>query len=195
MSNIDKLREEFTKFYSEHWLLNDKAHRAEHFEEVYLTGCEINLRLGLGFKEENIFRAAYLHDLFAWSRVNHHLLSHEYTLSTDHPCMEGVSADDRWLIAQGCLQHRASFEGEFSCSFAELINSADRGRPGQLDDMFDRAIMYRQKHFPTMSPEEMEIDAIKHLKEKWGTGGYARFAGMYLAAFGADLEAQRRTID
>lgn len=194
--DIDTLRQAIVDAFGEAWSLNDEAHRQTHFEEVFQTGLLINERLALNFDPKLILFAAYFHDMFAWSRVNHHELSHTWMLTTDHPLIaENLEPHERRKVAVACLQHRASFKKEFSSPFAQLINSADRELPGDVESMLQRAIQFRQKNNPGESSEEMHIASITHLKEKFGHGGYARYPQMYLDCFAEELEFQRDQID
>lgn len=193
---IGELRKQIIESFSELWELNDKAHRKEHFEEVFQTAMVIDQRLGLGYDPKWMLFAAYFHDMFAWSRNNHHTLSYEWLVTTDHPLIvNNLQGEELRNVYLGCQQHRASFKGEFSNRFAELINSADRGLPGRVTQMRYRAVMYREKHNPEMTLAERRESALKHLKEKFGTGGYARYPDLYIKAFGAELEEQRKEID
>jgi hypothetical protein len=39
------------------------------------------------------------------------------------------------------------------------------------------------------------MPSIQHIKEKFGTGGYARYPKLYLDAFNDELAEQRKEID
>lgn len=193
--NIDQLRNQITQEFSALWELNDKAHRAKHFEDVYQCGFFINAKLKLGYDPKLILFAAYFHDMFAWSRVNHHELAFHWMMSTDNKLItENLTIREMTLVAWACNQHRASFKGNFKGMFSELINSADRGFPGDVPAMLDRAIKFREKHHPDMSEDERMAGAIAHLKEKYGNGGYGRYPSIYLNVFGDELEQQRIAI-
>lgn len=194
--NTDTLRQEIIKAFESHWELNDRAHRLEHFEEVFQTGMSINQRLDLDYDPKLILFASYFHDLFAWSRENHHTLSHVFINGTDHPVIvDNLSSHERYYVGLGCREHRASFEGQFTNEFSELINSADRGLPGDVHAMLGRALAYRSHRYPEESVEACKAVSLKHLKEKFGTGGYARYPDLYVKAFGSELQAQREVID
>lgn len=192
---IDQLRAQIIEEFTPHWELNDLAHREKHFEAVFQTGMTINERLNMGYDPKHILFAAYFHDLFAWSRVNHHELSFHWMLGTDKKIIvDNLDPSETNLVAWACHQHRASFHGEFKFGFSELINSADREMPGDVAQMLERAILYRQKNFPKMGVEEAFEESIKHLKDKFGHGGYARYPQMYLQCFAEELEIQRDAI-
>lgn len=193
--NIETLRAELIVAFKPHYLLNDLAHQEDHFEEVFITGVEINNRLELGYPEHLIMYAAYLHDLFAWSRDNHHELSYTFVKGTCHPMVKRLSDQERELVADACLCHRASYKGEFYNAFSKLINSADRGRPTTMTSILDRAINYRISKNKGESRSEMVLDAIKHVKEKFGSKGYARYPSFYMACYKKELAELQQTID
>lgn len=177
------------------WGLNDFAHREEHFIAVEATAHMIAEKNGLDADPTLIFLAAYFHDLFAWSRFNHHKLSSVYVRTTDHRIFQDLPGNDRELVADACLYHRASGSKEFPHAFAELICSADRGIPGQPWDMVKRAMQTRFFKDPYVSVENAASIAAEHMKEKYGNGGYARLPDMYMKTFGEEVEQQRRFFD
>lgn len=192
---IELLKTQIIQAFGDKWELNDMAHRETHFENVFKTGMLINERLKLWYLPKQILFAAYFHDLFAWSRINHHELSYKWMMTTDHPLiLSNLEAEEVELVAKACLQHRASFKGEFFGKFCELINSADREMPGDVSKMLERAIQFREKNFPKMSEDQRYEDAVLHLKDKFGVGGYARYPKMYTDCFGEELELQRQRV-
>jgi hypothetical protein len=174
---------------------NDGAHQIKHFNAVEVCGNEINNRLKLGFDPKLIMLVAYLHDMFAWSRVNHHLLSGEFVRSTNFELLADLTDEQRAMVVAGCEEHRASFTGVFTCAFSELMNAADRELPGDVSNMLDRAIKYRIDNLGWTDNEPSRLavrdDAVAHIKEKFGDGGYARYPKMYLDCFAPELEQQR----
>lgn len=193
-----ELREELIKEFSEAWELNDKAHRVNHFDKVAEAAIIINERLDLGFQTRLIMIVSYLHDLFAWDREVHHQRSHDWMLT------EGKSNDliNRYvypfeldMVAKACLEHRASFKGEFSNLFSDLMNSADRQVPTKVEDLLSRARDFYKDRNPGASEREVNEAANFHIKEKYGREGYARYPDMYLEVFGEELEGIYKEID
>lgn len=193
--STDELRVKLINAFGSAYQLNDAAHREDHFEEVFETGIDINKRLNLGFSKNLIMMAAYLHDLFAWSRENHHVLSAEFVDGTCHPMITVLTKEDRKLLSTACFCHRASYKGEFPNSFAELINAADRGAPSSVEAMLERAMLYRISRNYLGSNDDLKKDSVTHLKEKYGTKGYARYSPMYLKCYGSELRALQKEID
>lgn len=176
-------------YYSRHWNLNDAGHREFHFRDVYATALEILERIGMEemYDRRAILFAAYFHDLFAWSRHNHHTLAREYFLTTNCNIIKTYCPEHRRpVIAAACEEHRASFPGPYSTKLSELIASADRGRPLDLGTLYERAIAYGESM--GHHGEENHERSIKHLKEKFGAKGYCLYPHMYREAYQDQLE-------
>lgn len=195
MSSIETIRSEIVDCFSQAWELNDLAHRQDHFEEVFKTGIHLNEDQHYYFDPVHILFAAYFHDMFAWSRVNHHELSFLWMRTTDHPVTRHLTASAIKMVAHACLEHRASFKGTFTSEFAELINSADRGFPDDVPAMVERSRKYWLTHNPLMSDDERMAGVIAHIKEKFGHNGYARYPDIYLKTFGDRLDAMRDEVE
>lgn len=184
----DKLLGQIGQAYS----LNDPAHQVKHFDAVEKCGIIINERLGLGFDHKLIMMVAYIHDMFAWSRHNHHELSSLWVHTTDCEIITELSSSERHMVAAGCREHRASRKEDFSSVFAELMNAADREIPGDVTNMVDRAIAFRIARGFTY--KDAVLPAIAHIKDKFGPGGYARYPDLYVRCFAEELDKQRQEI-
>lgn len=190
-----RLHEAIVKDFSRHWELNDEAHREPHFQEVFLTAREINDTLQLGIPEYQMLLVAYFHDLFAWSRFNHHILSHAFVDTGDWWKFHFLNPVERGEVAEACFQHRASYKGVFTCRLSELMNSADRERPSNVETMLKRAIQYRLGKNPDATVDSVYSESLKHLWEKFGPNGYARYPEMYLKVYGEKVSQIRKAID
>jgi hypothetical protein len=191
--DVNQLRQTIIEQFSPRWELNDRGHRIEHFDAVEKCGLYINEQSGLGFDPKLILMFAYFHDLFTWDRGKHHLLSGFWIETSDHPILDCLDDLERKWVADACREHRASYKGEYSREFSELAASADRGFPGKVDGMLQRAILYRVDR--GFSEEDARVGAIEHLKEKFGSTGYAKYPGLYEKVFGDVLEKQRKEVD
>jgi len=191
---VDALREQIIGDFSHAWELNDGAHRVSHFNDVESCGNYINETLRLGFDPKLIMLVAYFHDMFSWSRDNHHWMSGEWVATTNYPIIQALTPEERALVVSGCREHRASNKQPFTNAFAQLMSSADRGFPNpSLKHMIQRAIEYRLHK--GIDPSEARKGAITHIKEKFGSNGYAVYPSFYEAVFKAELKQQRDLVD
>lgn len=195
---VSELRDRLIGKLSHAYKVNDRAHQIGHFNAVDVCGNEINNRLQLGYDPKLIMLVAYTHDLFAWSRVNHHILSYQFVLTSDISHYTELDSKDRLLVAAGCMEHRASRKEGFTSEFAKLMNCADRELPGDVHAMLERAIQYR---LDDICAEDTEVyraqvmpDAVAHIKEKFGAGGYASYPDLYIQCFERELAQQREDI-
>lgn len=192
--DLNELRESIVTEFTPHWALNDRAHRIEHFLAVERAGNLINDKLRLDHDPKLIMLVAFFHDLFAWTRFNHELLSYEYVSTTNHPIFMALDIPERQLVAEACREHRASYKGDYSHQFSLMMSSADRGEPGDIDGILQRSYHYHLDNLK-LGVEEARKGCIAHMKHKSGTGGYAAYPHLYEQAFGDRLDKQRKAID
>lgn len=190
---LNDLRDDVIKRYYGHYMLNDAAHRVTHFSEVEQTALHIKDKLGLDVPNLSIMLVAYFHDLFAWSRVNHHELSGTWVASTDDPIVSSLDPEERHRISRACFEHRSTYKDEYHSTLSELMACADRGTPRSAQCYFDRSYSYHRSR--GNSHQASIKNAKEHLKEKFGTGGYARYPKMYLQVFGDLLANMQQEID
>lgn len=197
MFSITDIKDELRLAYASQWAKNDPAHREEHFAKVFSAAVEIDSNLNLGHDPINMLFAAYMHDLFAHDREIHHVRSHDYVMRAKDPLLKKYlsSGSDRLAVANACLQHRASFTGEFVSEFAELINAADYMRPEGLVSLMDRARQYTMHQDPTLSADEVEANVIYHMREKFSRFGYAKYPTLYLKVYGEEVQSIYDEID
>lgn len=173
---------------------NDEGHQADHFSAVESLGLEMNRVLGLGWDDDLITAVAWLHDMFAWSRHNHHELARVWVLTTNHPLMKRFTDQERLLIADACASHRASFKGEFPTTLSELMSAADRGHPGNLRQELVRGCTYSVAYLD-MDAKDGMMRSVSHQQEKYGRDGYARYPQLYLDYFKDVMDARWEDID
>ena len=192
---VVKLEEKIIDVFTKAWELNDAGHRVEHFSEVYKTGIAINQTLKLKQDRKLLLFASYFHDLFAWSRSNHHKLSEEFILGTGHELIsDNLTQEERILVAGACRKHRASNREPFSNFFEEFFNASDRERPKSVESMLERSMRYTRVVSPALSEPEVREVSVAHLKDKFGHNGYAHYPKVYLAVYEGSLKALRDEI-
>lgn len=172
--------------YSPHWELLDPAHRIEHFDSVFNTALLIMQRSPLlDVNPAEVFLVAYYHDLFTWSRNNHHRMAETFIRTTScqivHEMAPTPEARDR--VALACLEHRASWPGNFSGDLSRLMSAADRGVPSTAQRLLTRALSYATNHNPEKSQAEVMELSVAHIKEKYGRNGYAKIPPEHLEMF------------
>jgi hypothetical protein len=192
-TKITAARDRIAKDFHQHYALADKGHREDHFRAVEDCANCINEKLELELNPYLLMLGAWFHDLFAWSRKNHHELIHEWINTTDYPIVVALPITDKIRLATACLEHRASWKHTHSNLLSEVLSAADRGYPTtDMEEKLQRPIEYRLKQGATL--EEAREGAILHLKEKYGKGGYARYNRVWMECFGDELAAMHDAI-
>lgn len=189
--------------YGSHWELTDPAHRQDHFDDVYEQGLLINDKLNLGYDTKLIFVAAYFHDLFAAFREVHHTLSYEFIKETDceiiTELLGEVGSSNRVMVSDACHEHRASFKGEYTCMFSDLIASADRGGiPNvvlRITEIVKRAYLYTKDKNPNTGLEVVCVNVLTHLKDKYSSHGYSKLPLCYEVYYKDKIDLVKRMID
>jgi len=195
---FEKQRQAVIDKYSAYWELLDPAHRIGHFDSVFNTALLIIERSPLlDVNPEEMFLVAYYHDLFTWSRNNHHLLAETFIRTTSCQIVREFApipeAIDR--VALACREHRASWTGEFSGDLSRLMSAADRGVPSTAQSLLTRALFYAAAHNPDKSDAEIMDLSVAHIKEKYGRTGYAKIPLDHLQMFREEYEILYTEID
>jgi hypothetical protein len=115
----------------------------------------------------------------------HDKLAYEYVLKADDKFLSKLSKEEICMVAHAVLEHRGSFNGEFYSPLSEIISSADRGLP-DLDFIVIRSMKFNNKNAK---------DVYDHIKDKYGTKGYAKYPNVYQKIFGDELKSFKKLAD
>jgi len=176
---IDGLIEIISPFY----LKTDKAHGLDHVLDVTITMIKMKIKLFIKDEsciDENILVAGLCHDMFSTleDRKIHNEKGAIWISKNSDKLQNLFQIDNTRAIELAILEHRSSWKQEFSSTLSELISSADRGYLN-LDDMIERSLKYHNGN--------ME-EVIKHMREKFGRTGYAKYPQIFLDFHDDDLE-------
>jgi HD superfamily phosphodiesterase len=194
MENIIAKLEEITRIYYEG---NDDAHGFVHIREVaqnVLDICE-NRKESL----ETIklcLMAAYIHDIFTNVRDTHHQASANWVLENSDRLRRTFEIDQDGIqkVSDACLQHRASYKGNYSSLVSEIVSAADRGSPSSLKKLLERSKIFGLSHLK-LDEESAKAHACAHMPEKYGRHGYAAYNDVYKEYYGSELETLWTKID
>jgi len=174
-------------------MVNDPAHQWPHIVAVGEMGVKIADHLKVDRKP--FLLAALCHDIFSTlHRENHHAVAgnwvREHLGTFEDKCLVEV-------VARMCEQHRASYKGEYTGLLEEAFASADRGPIGFEHDaaMYWRSFKYTDAKNPGRAIVRTCADVAKHMIEKFGTNGYAKWPDLYCKLFGDELEAMHKRFD
>lgn len=179
------------RFFKPYYDKNDAGHKIDHPLDVFMTAIDIDMTIKLRISSDEILAASFIHDMFVHlGRKDHHELAYAFAKSEDYPGKLELSPEAQIRVARAVLEHRASYTGDFYSPLSELISSADRGKPD-----FSKHIERALKNRSDRGEADPLAGAIAHIKEKYGTGGYARYPEMYLKVYGELLDQQRSMLD
>lgn len=187
---VNKVRKAVAPYYA----TNDTAHQLDHADHVYEVACEIAKAQHLAIPHHLIVLACYMHDIHADQREDHHEAAHDHVLATENALFTSLSSWERNIVAMACLEHRASWNGEYTSGLSELVSAADRGRPGELDAYIERSFKYAKDKLGA-TEAEARVHSRVHVKEKYGRDGYAAFSPLYRRHYGKKLEELHSAID
>lgn len=186
---LEQLCQDFAAEYS----INDMAHQLDHVRKVAVHAIHINETLKLGLDRRMLVIPAILHDMYTRQRDIHHLLARLFILTSKYPHLRPFSEGERLLMADAAAEHRASYTGEYSSMYSQVIAAADRGVPADLKEMVDRSWNYAVSRLGCDETKAAE-HVLQHLKEKYATTGYARYPDLYLRMYGIQLAEMRREV-
>lgn len=153
----------------------DSAHREEHALTVMEQALKLLSDMPEGYacvREDILLTAAACHDLgLQYGRQRHHLDS-GVIIRSDEILQAYFSAEEIELIAQAAEDHRASGKSAPRSIYGMLVAEADRIIDAET--IIRRTVQFGLNNYPEL-PREAQIErAIKHLREKYGRGGYLK---------------------
>lgn len=195
---------------------NDSAHNVEHLEDVLSTAATIIERVGyesIPAKDRaSAFVAILFHDITATTDRDNHQNSGAESFDRmmnivvrqiRSRLLRNIVIDGRYGVdvdkAKAAIrEHRASYKGDFSTIVSEIVSGADRGIPQPTEENVKHKIAKSYKyHIEKLheTEDEARINSLEHIKEKYGTKGYAKYPDIYEKAFKDELGAFRRLVD
>ncbi len=156
----------------------DDSHGVNHIGNVIGKGLCIlidNADKNLLNDSVKIFIASLWHDLFTYENRNqHHLLASEDILKYGNQL--SVNDHDLKDISMMIYRHRASSKepNDIPVTRLEKILS-DADRSYDLTEFITRSISHHKVHSCTVTVYEQASNVLEHLKDKYGTNGYAKF--------------------
>ena len=178
MNFKNSVRDYYAHFYND----GDEAHKIDHADDV----CNLALKINKNLDEKLIILASYIHDMFnATNRPTHNELAYAYVMRADDKFLKMLTQKELKEVAHAVLEHRASFKGEFYSELSELISSADRGEP-DLEKVVVRSMKFNHGDAQ---------DVYEHIKDKYGSKGYAKYPDVYVKIFKDELRLFQERAD
>ena len=153
---------------------NIGGHGREHIETVINRSFELKKEFNLNLDDEKIYVIAAYHDIgYKENPDEHEQVSGEIFLK-DETMKKFFNEEERKIIAEAIVDHRASLEYEPRSEYGKLVSSADR--EVSVENMLKRSINFQRDKHKKENPTDLEVIeySYKKLSSKYGKGGYAK---------------------
>ncbi len=175
---FNMIKDELYKYIEENILPqytdNIGGHGIDHITSVIERSFEIASSFKLEVDPNMVYTIAVFHDIgYKVDPDNHEQVSSEMFLQDDN--MQAFFTDEeRQIIAEAIVDHRASLEYEARSIYGKLVSSADRAI--SVNNMLERSLKYQKDKHASENPTLDQVIAYsyKKLSSKYGKGGYAK---------------------
>ena len=153
---------------------NYGGHGWEHIQDVIYRSFELMGYFNLKINPNMVYVVAAYHDIgYRQDPDNHEQVSSEMFMQ-DEEMKKYFNEEERKIIAEAIVDHRASLEYEARSVYGKLVSSADRAI--DVDNMLRRSIAFQAEKHKNENPtiEEIIEYSFKKLSSKYGNGGYAK---------------------
>lgn len=154
---------------------NDEAHNLKHIQGVVILGYKLCDRLGTDMKmRQMVLAGCLMHDLGCrYNRKTHHQISYGLAFEYLEKFSEGLFTENEvMVIAESCLQHRASWTKDRTHLVCELVALADRG-VWDKREYITRSVQFHLNNLGEGNMDAVREEVMKHIPDKFGMEGYA----------------------
>lgn len=153
---------------------NYGGHDWEHIQDVINRSFELIEKFNLNLNPNLVYVIAAYHDIgYAEDPDNHEKVS-SLMFMNDDKMNAFFTEEERKIIAEAIVDHRASLEYEPRSIYGKLVSSADRAT--DVEKMLKRSIAFQAEKHKSENPtaEDVIEYSFKKLSSKYGNGGYAK---------------------
>ena len=153
---------------------NIGGHGIEHVKNVINRSFELNELFHLNLNPNMVYVIAAFHDMgYKVDPENHEQVSADMFYQ-DEAMKYFFSDEDRQIIYEAIIDHRASLEYEARSVYGKLVSSADRAI--DIDIALWGIILFQRDKHKDENLSDLDIIeyAYKKLASKYGKGGYAK---------------------
>lgn len=193
--DIEKLEKFFVdqRYYTE----ENNSHGINHVKYVYALASKIIEKLNLNVGQDELLIACYCHDMYSkMDREHHHLLAEDFIWDNRGELwfLKDLDTDIIIRIARAVSEHRASYVGDYYSVLSEVLSAADRGVLS-THDTIRRSFSYTMENNPEIKVQEALLNVWRHMKDKFGSKGYARYNNVFKNYFFGELEQFQKFMD
>ena len=121
-----------------------------------------------------VYTIAAFHDIGYRENPDQHEEVSSEKFKQDKEMEKFFDEEERKIIAEAIVDHRASLEYEARSIYGKIVSSADRET--SVENMLTRSILYQADKHKAENPslEQVIEYSYKKLSSKYGKGGYAK---------------------
>lgn len=153
---------------------NIGGHGIDHIEQVIRRSFEIAEAFQLPVDANKVYTIAAYHDIgYPVNADEHEAVSAQMFLE-DAELQTFFSEEERTMMAEAIVDHRASLEYEARSVYGKLVSSADREI--SVENMLIRSLRFQRDKHASENPtlEQVIAYSFQKLSSKYGKGGYAK---------------------
>lgn len=172
------INKELKDYIDKHVLTVNKdnigGHGIDHIKQVIDRSLEIVESFKLDVNLDMVYTIAAFHDIsYKEDPDRHEELSALYFLN-DEVIKVFFSDEERQIIYEAIIDHRASLEYEARSIYGKIVSSADREI--STDNMLKRSYLFQRDKHASENPSQEEIIeySYKKLSSKYGKRRYAK---------------------
>ena len=183
VSKVDKdLREYINENVFPKYKRLDEGHDIEHIKDVIYISLLLATKTSKHINHDIVYAGAAYHDIgmtyypndLKKSRDKHHIYSSKIVLNKEKKNLKEFFTDEEInLIAKIVKDHRASHDGIIDNVYSKVVADADNVSSLHIEEMIRRSYNYNLNHNPDDKDQERYENVYNHLKDKYGTKGYA----------------------
>lgn len=175
---MKKVKKELRKYIEEKILIgydnNIGGHGIEHIESVIDRSFELVEEFHLEVDLNMVYTIAAFHDIgYKINPEKHEEVSSQMFMNNED-MKSFFNEEQRKIIAEAIVDHRASLEYEARSIYGKIVSSADREI--SVENVLKRSILFQSDKHKEENPSIMQVIdySYKKLSSKYGKGGYAK---------------------
>jgi len=162
------------KILSQYDVNNVGGHGKAHIETVINRSFELAKEFNLDVNPNMVYAIAAFHDIGYRENPDEHEEVSAKMFLEDENITEFFNEEERKIISEAIIDHRASLEYEARSVYGKLVSSADREI--SVENMLERSILFQADKHRNENPSDLQVIdySYKKLSSKYGKGGYAK---------------------
>lgn len=169
----EKVKEYIETYVLPEYSRNEQAHGIKHIHYVIRRSFSLIEQNHLNVNKNMVYVIAAYHDIGHHIDPKKHEIISAEMMAKDKNLESFFSKEELLIIKEAIEDHRASSDHEPRSIYGKIVSSADRNNT--VEQCLERSYFYGKRLSPESTDRELYERAFKHLNEKFGYNGYAKF--------------------